>query len=136
MGANRDGPPAPDLNYLGWDEDHCRVCLDKLYYDGLVYEDTIGVCRRCTNIIVNLHCLQHSGEYWNWQNPSHDKGPSKKAIPKKMRWDTFKRDDFRCKSCSSRDNLCADHIWPESRGGETTLDNLQTLCLKEGGEVR
>jgi 5-methylcytosine-specific restriction endonuclease McrA len=27
-------------------------------------------------------------------------------------------------------NLHADHIKPWSRGGETTLENLRTLCMK------
>jgi 5-methylcytosine-specific restriction endonuclease McrA len=40
----------------------------------------------------------------------------------------FERDDFRCLKCGSRRNLNADHIHPESKGGPTTLENLQTLC--------
>ena len=35
---------------------------------------------------------------------------------------------YRCKHCSTHLDLSADHIKPESWGGETTLDNLQTLC--------
>lgn len=49
-------------------------------------------------------------------------------IPQALRWAVFKRDDFRCRFCGSASMLEADHIFPESRGGATTLDNLQTLC--------
>jgi hypothetical protein len=52
----------------------------------------------------------------------------KKPVPAKLRWEVFKRDDFRCVTCGSRDDLAADHVVPESAGGEATLENLQTLC--------
>lgn len=40
------------------------------------------------------------------------------------------RDNYRCRACglSDVDHLECDHITPESRGGETSLDNLQCLC--------
>ena len=41
------------------------------------------------------------------------------------------RDNNRCRWCgfaNSTRQLEADHIVPESKGGETTLDNLQCLC--------
>lgn len=53
---------------------------------------------------------------------------NKKPISFSLRWEVFKRDDFRCKHCGTRDHLRADHILPESKGGPTTLENLQTLC--------
>lgn len=52
----------------------------------------------------------------------------KQRIPSLLRWEVFKRDDFRCRACGSRDHLAADHIFPESLGGEMALENLQTLC--------
>jgi hypothetical protein len=54
--------------------------------------------------------------------------PNKISIPADLRWAVFERDDFRCQRCGKRSYLCADHKIPESRGGETTLENLQTLC--------
>lgn len=49
-------------------------------------------------------------------------------IPEEMRQEIFERDGFACVECSSEDYLQCDHIHPVSRGGETSLDNLQTLC--------
>lgn len=53
-----------------------------------------------------------------------------------LRWRVMNRDSFRCKNCgrspaTSRSvELHVDHIRPWSEGGETTLENLQTLCSK------
>jgi len=45
----------------------------------------------------------------------------------------FKRDNYRCLECGSSKKdtpLEVDHIVPFSKGGKTTLENLQTLCKK------
>lgn len=52
----------------------------------------------------------------------------KTPIPKELRRAVFERDGFRCRHCGDQFELHADHIYPESKGGATTLDNLQTLC--------
>lgn len=50
----------------------------------------------------------------------------------KLRYSILKRDGFKCKICGRTANdgvkLHVDHIIPVSKGGETTPDNLQTLC--------
>ena len=50
-------------------------------------------------------------------------------IPETMRQEVFERDGWVCLDCGSDQYLCADHIIPVSKGGETSFDNLQTLCL-------
>lgn len=51
-----------------------------------------------------------------------------------LRWRVAKRDGFRCRHCGKSPALNAgvtlhiDHIVPWSKGGETVLGNLQTLC--------
>ena len=54
----------------------------------------------------------------------------KKPIPASLRLQVIKRDNGPCRACGigGRDALQADHIVPESKGGETSLDNLQALC--------
>ena len=49
-------------------------------------------------------------------------------IPVDLRWAIWERDDFRCCKCGSRRHLQIDHVYPKSRGGPTTAENLQTLC--------
>ena len=45
-----------------------------------------------------------------------------------MRFAVYNRDGNRCQKCGSTKDLEIDHIYPISKGGKTTFDNLQTLC--------
>ena len=61
---------------------------------------------------------------------------TKRDINLRMRFIVMQRDNFKCCMCGaspakdSSVELHIDHIVPWSKGGETTLDNLQTLCSK------
>lgn len=47
----------------------------------------------------------------------------------RIRSEVFVRDDFTCQYCGKRGGrLECDHIFPRSKGGLSTLDNLQTAC--------
>ena len=52
----------------------------------------------------------------------------------RLRFKVMQRDNFKCCICGSAPandpavKLCIDHITPWAKGGETELDNLQTLC--------
>ena len=53
------------------------------------------------------------------------------AISKSVRFDIFRRDDFRCKYCGMRPPevmLVLDHVVPVAAGGLNTVDNLVTSC--------
>lgn len=52
----------------------------------------------------------------------------KQKISNSLRTKVFERDAYRCVYCGTHLELCADHRHPESLGGKTELDNLQTLC--------
>lgn len=55
----------------------------------------------------------------------------RKPICKKMRFEVFKRDSFRCQYCgrSAPDVILeVDHIKPVAEGGKNTLLNLVTAC--------
>lgn len=52
----------------------------------------------------------------------------KNIVSANLRRRVFERDAYRCCHCGDWHDLCVDHIVPESKGGPTTLDNLQTLC--------
>jgi hypothetical protein len=57
-----------------------------------------------------------------------------RQVPLTLRYTVLKRDAFRCVQCgrsptTERDvKLQIDHIVPWSKGGETVIENLQTLC--------
>lgn len=55
----------------------------------------------------------------------------KKRISSSLREKVFKRDGYKCLKCgcSNHGDLRADHIIPESKNGETSINNLQTLCV-------
>jgi hypothetical protein len=57
-------------------------------------------------------------------------------INARLRFKVLKRDNFRCCACGASPakdpsvELHVDHIIPWAKGGETVIDNLQTLCSK------
>lgn len=53
----------------------------------------------------------------------------KKKIDGSLRTSVFERDMYRCVKCGTHKELSADHIYPEALGGETTFENLQTMCM-------
>ena len=63
--------------------------------------------------------------------PTHK---TKREINLRLRFTVMKRDNFKCCMCGRSPattlglELHIDHIIPWSKGGETTIDNLQTLC--------
>lgn len=69
------------------------------------------------------------------KSTSKNRSVSRK-ISDKLRYQVLKRDNFRCCACGaspakdSSVELHIDHIVPWSKGGETVIDNLQTLCSK------
>lgn len=49
------------------------------------------------------------------------------------RYNVFKRDGNRCQYCLSTKELTLDHVYPKSRGGKTSWDNLVTACKSCNG---
>lgn len=65
--------------------------------------------------------------------PTHK---TKRDINLRLRFKVMQRDNFKCCLCGASPakdpsvELQIDHIIPWAKGGETTIDNLQTLCSK------
>lgn len=61
---------------------------------------------------------------------------TKRDINLRMRFKVMQRDNFKCCICGASPakdpsvELHIDYVVPYSKGGETTLDNFQTLCSK------
>lgn len=68
--------------------------------------------------------------------PSNTKRVHTRVISDKLRYQVLKRDHFKCCACGASPakdpsvELHIDHIIPWSKGGETTIENLQTLCSR------
>lgn len=78
-------------------------------------------------------------EFLDAQNNDSEKQPIHKTsrnINTRLRFIVLKRDNFKCCACGASPakdpsvELHIDHIIPWSKGGETEIDNLQTLCSK------
>ena len=52
----------------------------------------------------------------------------RKPIPQNVKDKVWRRDEGKCVSCGSNENLEFDHIIPHSKGGADTYRNLQLLC--------
>jgi hypothetical protein len=56
---------------------------------------------------------------------------SSDKVSEDMRNDILLRDNYTCRYCGTRRGpFHIDHVYPSSKGGETTLDNLVTACKK------
>ena len=68
--------------------------------------------------------------------PKTPKHHTPREINLRLRFKVLQRDNFKCCTCGAspaKDSsviLHVDNIRPWSKGGETTIDNLQTLCSK------
>ena len=81
--------------------------------------------------LVLMYCF--SDEYQDYWFKKEKKSKRKRThIPRGLRHEVFKRDNYKCVECgaSKEDGatLHIDHKIPVSKGGTDELDNLQTLC--------
>jgi hypothetical protein len=126
----------------------CKLC-DADFYINFEY-NKMGLCGHCARKAGGAYVKAHTGRYDPHLDPeladaerkqlAKERNPYKKVvIPQWLRTEVFERDGYACKHCGVRKHLRADHILPESKGGPTTLDNLQTLCRscnsRKGGRV-
>jgi len=72
---------------------------------------------------------RHHGDYGPITlDPQAKASPVKVKISRTLSRKVFERDLYRCVTCGTHLDLSCDHIVPESKGGPTTFENLQTMC--------
>lgn len=67
--------------------------------------------------------VAHEGALWQRGKPL-----TRRAIPLNIRATVMERDGYQCVECDSTEWLTLDHIWPYSKGGRDTVENLRVLC--------
>lgn len=73
--------------------------------------------------------VREDGYRWPFDPITQVKPVYRKAvISRRLAKQVMELDKYRCRHCDTHIDLTCDHIIPESKGGETTLMNLQTLC--------
>lgn len=108
-------------------------CLGTNYpYNGDIYhkEQIVGRCQKGSRKVFGISDTP-------LQNTNPKKEVRKNRDPSlRLRFEVLARDRFTCRFCGASPakdpsvTLHIDHIVPWSKGGETTLINLQTLCSK------
>lgn len=56
------------------------------------------------------------------------KPQQKDKISRSLAKRVHEKHGYRCVTCGDHIDLCCDHIVPESKGGPTTFENLQSMC--------
>lgn len=112
----------------------CRLCGTTIEAQ-MSYHDR--ACFVCAKAITHEFIFAHTGQpdprfapaevLADYEARGTGRNPKDK-IGYELRKAVFERDAYRCKECGGHHDLEVDHIWPESKGGKTAIENLQTLC--------
>ena len=106
--------------YIGKDEAKARAFAEAVNRRGRPFGAKAG---HAIGLVLHRIIKRFRGRNGNTRNP-------KELIPAPIRWAVWQRDNFTCRHCGARSHLAVDHIIPESKGGPTEEDNLQTLCKR------
>jgi len=124
------------LQIIASKDTRCALCGDNSISAKSAIEEYslqvpgMALCWACAESAANAFWKKHSGEWLTWPNEVTvtARAAVKKSIPQGLRTKVFERDMYRCLRCGAHQDLSADHIIPESEGGPTSEENLQTLC--------
>lgn len=88
------------------------------------YSKDFHLCFKCLQILSSIYHIKQI-------QPDNSKTTIpilRMPISEELRNKIYKRDNYQCKQCNSKNNLTIDHIFPFAKGGITEESNLQTLC--------
>jgi len=121
---------------------------NKIEY-GIIFQSALNHLRKYNDIsdgipVDSLHQEFHSINFVIVDNSGNDitymydrlVHKTSRRIPDRLRLQVLKRDKYKCMFCGASPAtdqtivLVVDHIKPWAKGGETEINNLQTLCSK------
>ncbi|MCJ7434714.1 MAG: HNH endonuclease [Anaerolineales bacterium] len=82
------------------------------------------------------HGLVSSAEVSAFDQQQKSDRAKRGYVSNEVRQAMIQRDGNKCLLCGSQDNLTVGHIIPISRGGNSDIENLQTLCFSCGRSVQ
>lgn len=71
--------------------------------------------------------VRDGGETWPFDEKA-PRQPQKDKISRSLAKRVHEKHAYRCVTCGGHEDLCCDHIIPESKGGPTAFENLQSMC--------
>lgn len=98
------------------------------------YERRFGKWSVALKSFVDYYNSQESQELYQIEVKSDTTHKTSRDINLRMRFKVMSRDNFKCCACGASPakdpsvDLHVDHIIPWGKGGETVIENLQTLC--------
>lgn len=120
---------------LGRQPKYAELTKPYFPYSAKPYEQRFGSWRKALEaFVVYANSEGREGPGIAGKDPELKSRRTSRSINLRLRWKVLQRDNCRCCSCGASPALNPgtefefDHIIPWSKGGETQLDNLQTLC--------
>lgn len=107
------------------------LCFSPRQIENLSETEMVGILRYWESCGTQIYRIAHAEAQVDYESDNslqQKKKNKKKTIPQGLRVQVFERDRYRCVYCGTWEQLTVDHIIPEIRGGQTILENLQTLC--------
>ncbi|MBI3582134.1 MAG: HNH endonuclease [Nitrospinae bacterium] len=123
---------------LGRQPRYSEVKIPLSKYGGKTYENRFGTWRKALESFVasinNLESIASEAALEAVRVEPSTRHKTKRDINWRLRFIVMRRDNFKCKSCGrspatdSSVILHVDHVKAWANGGETVIENLQTLC--------
>lgn len=140
-GRLEDRPKRIKMELFAYDSFDIEPMLNRLQADGFLIRYAIdGV-----NYIQITNFVKHQDPHYKEKASVIPAPPGAKnfivasGVTRTQRARIFERDGYKCVICNVKDSLCIDHILPVSRGGDSSDENLQTLCMscntKKGNKI-
>jgi hypothetical protein len=125
---------------LGRQPSYGEVKAPVSLYSAGTYEKRFGTWRKALEAFVeyaNAGREDGEAEVEDEQAlPEEIRHSTRRSVSLRLRFLVFRRDSFKCAICGKTPaanpgiELVVDHVTPWSKGGETRLENLQTLCVE------